>query len=293
MPKTPLRPAREVAKSDRNPSGVNGAVGSTGSFARAWEENNGPPFNCDPGRSRMSNMKTRIAEELRQPDQPGLCRTSAWALRYPDTPFMTKLSPTLQAMTGRLWHKRRMDAGEIAGLLTRRSSSPAGASDLGGGRGSPSFGPVARADVAWQRIRRRSSPQQPPQLLLPRVRSTWSSTQTWQIRISNSIYQNAWLSTRSRRRREGARGSVGLTPGCPRTPGEGSCPLSLRSERADRVEFRRLGPVAALRRQRHTAHNLRGSSRCRLSRSRPRRRVRDSHIQTPLASGHFLCEAGI
>jgi len=41
--------AREVAQSGRNLSGVNGAIGSTGAFARAWGRDNGPPFSRGQG----------------------------------------------------------------------------------------------------------------------------------------------------------------------------------------------------------------------------------------------------
>jgi predicted GNAT family acetyltransferase len=57
--------AREVARSNRNPSGVNGELGSTGAFARAWEETTGH-------RSAVVR-KTRMyrLNELRMPNAMG------------------------------------------------------------------------------------------------------------------------------------------------------------------------------------------------------------------------------
>ncbi len=95
--------AREVAKSGRSPSGVNGAVGSTRAFARAWEESTDHPSTVIRERGCIDLWSCAYLKLWARRIERGPRRTSAWSLTG-WLPSMTKLSPTLQAMTRRLWH---------------------------------------------------------------------------------------------------------------------------------------------------------------------------------------------
>lgn len=104
--------AREVAKSGRNPSGVNGAVGSTKAFARAWEETTDHPSTVIRETRMYRLMELRMPEAVGQADRAwpsqDLGLVTNWLAAFHD-----EAQPHAPGDDWAAVAQRRMNGGEI------------------------------------------------------------------------------------------------------------------------------------------------------------------------------------
>jgi RimJ/RimL family protein N-acetyltransferase len=103
--------AREVARSGRTPSGVNGALVSTGAFARAWEETTGHRSGV-VRKTRMYRLnELRMPKAVGQVDQAGpkdLSLVANWLAAFHD-----EAQPHAPVDDWSALAERRMSAGEF------------------------------------------------------------------------------------------------------------------------------------------------------------------------------------